>query len=75
MDQPSRKSFILQKVRSVWQQVGVCKMIASQECKSGSNFLGQFDMQLRTSTAAIDYINTTRIQKKSDESKIKILHL
>ena len=33
-------------------------------------------MQLRTSTEAIDYINTTRIQRKRriDESKTKTLH-
>ena len=43
------KIFIPQKFRPVWT-------IASQKCKNGSNSLGQLDMQLRTSTEAIDYV-------------------
>ena len=34
------------------------------KCKNGGDSLGQLDMQLRTCTKAIDYINTTRIQRK-----------
>ena len=43
---------------------------------NGGNLLGQLDMQLRTSTEAIDYINMTSIQRKRqiDESKTKTLH-
>ncbi len=47
-------------------RVCVCKTIASQKCKkkNDGDSLGQRDMQLRTSTEATDYINTTRIQRK-----------
>jgi len=71
-----RESFIPRKFRLVWQRVCVCKTIASQKRKNGGDSLGQREMQLRTSTEAIDYINTTRIQRKRriDESKTKTLH-
>ena len=36
-----RKSFIPRKFRPVWQQVCICKTIASQNCKNGSNSIGQ----------------------------------
>ena len=58
------ESFIPRKFRPVWQGVCACKMIASQKCKNGNNSLGQLHMQLRTSPEAIDYINTTKIQRK-----------
>ena len=58
-----RESFIPQKFRPVWQRVCVCKMIVSQ-MQNGGDSLGQLDMQLRTSTKAIDCINATRIQRK-----------
>ena len=44
-----------------FRPVCICKAIASQKCKNGGDLLGQLDMQLRTSTKAIDYINMTRI--------------
>ena len=52
-----RESFILQKFRPVWQRV--CRLLDnwSQKCNNTGNSLGQLDMQLRTSTEAIDYIN------------------
>ena len=41
-----------------------CKTIASQKCKNGGHSLGQLAIQVRASTEAIDYINTTKIQRK-----------
>ena len=48
----------------------------SQKCKNGSDSLGQLEIQLSTAPEAIDYINTTKIQRKRqiDKSKIKTLH-
>ena len=34
------------------------------KCNNGGDLLGQLDMQLITCTEVIDYINTTRIQRK-----------
>ena len=71
------KSFIPQKFRPVWQWVCVYKMTVSKHAKkNGDDLLGQLDMQLRTSTEAIDDNNTTGIRRKRrmDESKTKTLH-
>ena len=44
--------------------------------QNGGGSLEQLDMQLKTSTEAIDYINMTKIQRKQriDESKTKTLY-
>ena len=59
-----RESFIPQKFRPVWQESVFVRRLHHKNAKNKGDSLGQLDMQLRTSTGAIDYINTTRIQRK-----------
>ena len=60
--QPFRKVSSHKNLDQSGNESAFVRQLNHKNCKNGSNSLGQRnDMQLRTSTKAIEYINTTRI--------------